>query len=43
MSVSGEVYQTFLNPAQVENVYHTSGSNRKLSRKNEVTRVQGLR
>ena len=43
MSVSGEVYQTSLNPAEVENVYHPSGSNRKLSRKNEVTRVQGLK
>ena len=27
----------------MENVYHTSGSNRKLSRNNEVTRVQGLK
>ena len=43
MSISGEVYQTSLNPAEVENVYYPSGSNRKLSRKNEVTRVQGLK
>ena len=43
MSVSEEVYQTSLNPAEVENAYRTSGSNRKLSRKNEVTRIQGLR